>query len=219
MQENPNTLFKILTGQYRYISYDGSSHFRTNKITKILDRPELKVGLACVAFNIVSAAFLNSDVTYLIQGQFNQISNLTKDIISTNSVDFVAGCAVTGTVYQWIANASFPQKNKAIDTSGQSDLPQSQLSLSDIKSLKKTKATSLGLSLAGAVFTTLSLVGENPHLSTYSVMLFAVSFLAFDRSSRILNGKYIICDEPPKKTQPQIQWSLGLSDKRPVPQL
>lgn len=193
-------IWNTITGNYRYIKYDGSQ-FHRKKGWSILDRPETKVGLACVAFNCVSAAFLNHDISHILNGDFLQISTLTKESLTTNLSDFAIGFTMTNLLLNpMIINNRFPKKNKAIDTFG-TELSRAPLSLKDIQNLESTRK--LGAMLSAIYFCSMAieLFSNDANLSVPAAMYLTTSFMAFERSSKILNGKYVICDDPPKKRE------------------
>jgi len=194
------TIWDTVTGNYRYIKYDGSE-FHRKAGWSILDRPETKIGLTCVAFNMAVISFLNHDLSHIFSGEFSQISNLTKEALRTHMTGFVIGTAFSAfAVHPYIVYPRFPKKDKAIDTYG-TDLSRAQLSLKDIEDLKQTRLVTGALSALHATVIAISAFTKSTGLDVSDTILFTTYFMAFERSSKILNGQYVICDTPPRKRQ------------------
>ena len=99
-----------------------------------------------------------------------------------------------------LANSYFPKKNKAIDTNGR-ELSRAQLSLSDTENLKRTRTRGALLSVLYLGLLGIDMIGEDAKLRVELAMYATTCFMAFELSSKILNGKYVICDDPPKKRE------------------
>lgn len=193
------TIWDTVTGNYRYIKHDGSE-FHRGKITSIIDRPEMKVGLACFAFNCAAILVQQNDLVDVISGNFDYISQLTKQTLEWNVKDFITGITLCPLLSQAVLYNIFPKKGFAIDTHGR-DLSRAQLSLRDLNNLENVRYNGGIFAALGLNSIVLDLLGNTPKIASSNAILFTMGLIAFERSHKIIKGDYVICGTPPKKRQ------------------